>query len=331
MATVGEIGERALIELMLANITPMPGMPVPFWDDVTAISLGDGRAAVINTDMLVWETDVPRGMTALQAARKAVVMNFSDLAAKGVQPRAFLASLGLPRTLGATVVEQMARGFETGAREHGAYVLGGDTNEASEIIINGIALGVADEEKLMKRSGARPGDILATTGPFGDTAAAFKILLEGYGAPEALQGPLLESVYHPRARIEEGLALAASGAVSASIDSSDGLAMSLHDLSRSSGLGFRLTRLPTSPLAEAFAELSHLSPGDLALYGGEEYELVFTVKPDKLDAAKEALRSTGCSLIELGEATQSRGLVLVEDGDERLIERRGWEHFRSEG
>ena len=331
MATVGEIGERALIELMLANITPMPGMPVPFWDDVTAISLGDGRAAVINTDMLVWETDVPRGMTALQAARKAVVMNFSDLAAKGVQPRAFLASLGLPRTLGATVVEQMARGFESGAREHGAYVLGGDTNEASEIIINGIALGVADEQRLMKRSGARPGDILATTGPFGDTAAAFKILLEGYGAPEALQGPLLESVYHPRARIEEGLALAASGAVSASIDSSDGLAMSLHDLSRSSGLGFRLIRLPTSPLAEAFAELSRLSPGDLALYGGEEYELVFTVKPDKLDAAREALRSTGCSLIELGEATQSRGLVLVEDGDERLIERRGWEHFRPEG
>jgi thiamine-monophosphate kinase len=331
LATVGEIGERALIELMLANITPMPGMPVPFWDDVTAISLGDGRAAVINTDMLVWETDVPRGMTALQAARKAVVMNFSDLAAKGVQPRAFLASLGLPRTLGATVVEQMARGFESGAREHGAYVLGGDTNEASEIIINGIALGVADEERLMKRGGARPGDILATTGPFGDTAAAFKVLLEGYGAPEALQGPLLDSVYHPRARVEEGLALAASGAVSASIDSSDGLAMSLHDLSRSSGLGFRLTRLPTSPLAEAFAELSHLDPGDLALYGGEEYELVFTVKPDELDAAREALRSTGCSLIELGEATQSRGLVLVEDGDERQIERRGWEHFRSEG
>jgi thiamine-monophosphate kinase len=331
LATVGEIGERALIELMLANITPMPGMPVPFWDDVTAISLGDGRAAVINTDMLVWETDVPRGMTALQAARKAVVMNFSDLAAKGVQPRAFLASLGLPRTLGATVVEQMARGFEAGTREHGAYVLGGDTNEASEIIINGIALGVADEEKLMKRSGARPGDILATTGLFGDTAAAFKILLEGHGAPEALQGPLLDSVYHPRAKVEEGLALAASGAVSASIDSSDGLAMSLHDLSRSSDVGFRLTRLPTSPLAEAFAELSRLSSGDLALYGGEEYELVFTVKPDKLDAAREALRSTGCSLIELGEATQSRGLVLVENGDERRIEKRGWEHFRPEG
>jgi thiamine-monophosphate kinase len=331
LATVGEIGERALIEIMLANMTPMPGMPVPFWDDVTAISLGDGRATVINTDMLVWETDVPRGMTAFQAARKAVVMNFSDLAAKGVQPRAFLASLGLPRTLGATVVEQMARGFEAGAREHEAYVLGGDTNEASEIIINGIALGVADEERLMKRSGARPGDILATTGLFGDTTAAFKILLEGYGAPEALQGPLLESVYHPKTRVKEGVALATSGAISASIDSSDGLAMSLYDLSRSSGLGFRLTRLPTSPLAEAFAELSRLRPGDLALYGGEEYELVFTVKPDKLDAAREALRSTGCSLYELGEATQSRGLVLVEDEDEKQIERRGWEHFRPEG
>lgn len=331
MATVGEIGERALIELMLANITPMPGMPVPFWDDVMAISLGDGRAAVLNTDMLVWGTDVPRGMTALQAARKAVVMNFSDLAAKGVRPKAFFASLGLPRTLGTPVVEQMARGFEAGAREYGGYVLGGDTNEAAEIIINGVAFGVADEEKLMKRDGARPGDILATTGLFGDTAAAFKILLEGHGAPDALLGLLLESVYYPKARVDEGVALAVSGAASASIDSSDGLAMSLNDLSRSSGVGFRLTKLPTSPLAAAFAELSHLDTNDLVLYGGEEYELVFTVRPDKLGAAREALRTTGRSLIELGEVTHSRGLVYVENGEESPIERRGWEHFKSEG
>ena len=97
MATVGEVGERALIDLMLRHITPMPGMPVPFWDDVMAVSLGSGRAAVLNTDMLVWETDVPPGMTPFQAARKAVVMNFSDLGAKGVQPQAFIASLGIPR------------------------------------------------------------------------------------------------------------------------------------------------------------------------------------------------------------------------------------------
>ncbi|MDP7208227.1 MAG: AIR synthase related protein, partial [Candidatus Bathyarchaeota archaeon] len=167
MATVGEIGERALIDLMLRWITPMTGMPLPFWDDAMAIDLGDDRAVVLNTDMLVWDTDVPQGMTPYQAARKAVVMNFSDLGAKGVQPQGFMASLGIPRDLEVEAVEEMARGFDVGAREYGGYVIGGDTNEASDIIISGTALGIARKDTLIKREGTKPGDILATTGPFG--------------------------------------------------------------------------------------------------------------------------------------------------------------------
>ena len=96
MPSVSEIGERALIQRIMKHLTPMPGMPIPFWDDASALSLGDGRALVINTDMLVWETDVPAGMTPFQAARKAVVMNISDLAAKGVQPIAFMPNIGIP-------------------------------------------------------------------------------------------------------------------------------------------------------------------------------------------------------------------------------------------
>ena len=313
---------------MMGHLTPMPGMPVPFWDDVSAVSLGEGKAAILKTDMLVWETDVPRDMTPFQAARKAVVMNFSDLGSKGVRPIAFLVSLGLPRSLGVDVVEGMAQGFDAGAREYGAYVVGGDTNEARDVIISGTAYGVAYVESLMRREGARPGDLLATTGGFGKTAAALKILLEGYEAPPRLRDPLLESVYMPRARVEEGVALAGSGSASASIDSSDGLAMSLHDLSRSSGVGFRVDVLPTSPEAAEFAELHGLDPSGLVLYGGEEYELVFTVKPDELDAARAALGRVGCSLIEIGEATADRCIVYVDDGVEKPIRPGGWEHFK---
>jgi len=327
LRTVGEIGERRLIDLMMSRLTPMPGMPVPFWDDVSAVSLGEGRAAILKTDMLVWETDVPEGMTPYQAARKAVVMNFSDLGSKGVRPIAFLVSLGLPRSLSVEDVEEMARGFDAGAREHGAYVIGGDTNEACDTIISGMGYGVADVDRLMRREGARPGDILATTGGFGRTAAAFKILLEGDGAPPRLRAPLVESVYMPRARVEEGIALAGTGAVSASMDSSDGLGISLHDLSRSSGVGFRVDELPAAPEAEEFAELHNLDLRDLVLYGGEEYELVFTVKPGELDSAHTALRGVGCNLIEMGEATADRRIVQVENGEERPIGLGGWEHF----
>jgi len=329
LTTVRDLGERALIEAMLKHITPMPGMPVPFWDDVMAVSLGGGRAAVFNTDMLVWETDVPSGMTHFQAARKAVVMNFSDLGAKGVRPQAFLASLGLPGEVAVEEVEEMARGFEAGAREYGGYVIGGDTNEASDIIVSGVAFGTIEEKRLMKRLGAEPGDVLATTGYFGDTASAFKVLLEGYEAPDALRQELLRSVYMPEARITEGIALSESGAVSASIDSSDGLAVSLYDLMRSSGVGFRLESLPVSEGASRFAELHDLDPSSLTLYGGEEYELVFTVKPTELEKAEGALRKVGGELIELGQVTAKRTILMVENGVERPVEKGGWEHFKS--
>ena len=328
VSSAGDVGERGIIEIMLRHITPMPGMPIPFWDDVMALSLGDGRAIVLNTDMLVWSTDVPRGMTHRQAARKAVVMNFSDLGAKGVRPAAFLSNLALPRDVSVEAVEELAKGFEEGAREYGGYVIGGDTNEADDIIISGVAVGVADEGVLIKREGGAPGDVLATTGRFGDTAAAFKMLLEGYEAPKDVEEMLLASVYSPRARVDEGVALAEARAATSCIDSSDGLARSLFDLSRSSGLGFALHQIPVSQGAHRFAEHNDLDPGALALYGGEEYELVFTVAPERLGEARDALRKAGCALIEIGEATEEREITLVEGGVSRPIERGGWDHFK---
>jgi thiamine-monophosphate kinase len=292
-----------------------------------AIDLMDGRAVVMNTDMLVWETDVPKGMTPLQAARKAVIMTFSDLGAKGVQPQGFLASLGIPSDLEIDSIDELAQGLEIGAREYGGYVIGGDTNEASDIIINGVALGVAQKEQIVKREGARPGDILATTGSFGLTASAFKILLEGKEPPEGLRETLVESVYYPEAKVKEGIALAQSGTVTASIDSSDGLAMSLYDLSRSSGVGFRMNNLNIPSEVQTYANHHGLDPFYLALYGGEEYELVFTVKEHSFVDAQEALAAVGCELHVLGTAIKEKRITFMKEGKEILIEKRGWEHF----
>jgi thiamine-monophosphate kinase len=328
MATIAEVGERELINRIMRHLTLMPGMPVPNWDDVNAISLGDGRAVILKTDMLVWKTDIPKGMTPFQAGRKAVVMNFSDLGSKGVQPLAFLAALGAPSTTPVDWVEEIAKGFEAGAREYGGYMVGGDTNEACDIIISGMAYGLAEERRLVLRGTSKPGDMLATTGGFGNTTAAFKILLDGVDAPKALRDRLVESIYMPRARVPAGVALAASGAATSSMDSSDGLAVSLHDLQRSSGNGFRLTNAALTRDAEAFAELYGLDRAALALYGGEEYELVFTVKPDMVEEARKALRSAGADLIELGIVTKDRKIVIVEGGAENPIGKGGWEHFR---
>ena len=169
--------------------------------------------------------------------------------------------------------------------------------------------------------------MLATTGGFGNTTAGFKILLEGAEAPKALRDRLVESVYMPRARVNTGIALAASGAATSSMDSSDGLAVSLHDLQKSSGNGFRLINVPLTRDAEEFAKLHNLDRVALALYGGEEYELVFTVKPNMVDEARKALRDAGGDLIELGVVTKDRRIVYVENGAEKCIGKGGWEHF----
>jgi thiamine-monophosphate kinase len=297
---------------------------VLFGDDVSAVSVGEGRVVVLKTDMLVDKTDVPRGMSLWQAARKAVVMNVSDCAAKGVEPKAALVSLGLPRNLLRKDVEEIARGLNTGARQYGAYVVGGDTGEASDLVIAVSLFGTDEKKALMLRSGAKPGDVVAVTGLFGKTSAGLKILLQNLSTPPKLKKRLMDSVLMPRARLREGLTLAQTGAVSASIDSSDGLAWSLHEISQASGVGFEINNLPIAEEAIEFAKMHKLNPVELALYGGEEYELVITVKPRLWKKLSEKV-----SLIKIGRVTKEKALVSKVGKKTFPIEARGWEHFKT--
>ena len=327
--TSGDLGERKLIKLMQSHLSVMPDLPVPFGDDVSAVNIGGGRVAVLKTDMLIGKTDVPRGMSLWQAARKAVVMNISDFAAKGVEPTALLVSLGLPRDVIQKDVEEIARGLNTGAREYGAYVVGGDTSEASDLVVAISLFGTAKRKELVLRSGAKAGDIVAVTGFFGKTAAGLRLLLDGYATSKGLREVLLRSVCMPNARLCEGLSLCRSGALSSSIDSSDGLAWSLHELARMSGVGFVVNNVPLADEVRRFAEFNGLNALELALYGGEEYELVVTVKPKRWADAEMAVKTAGGRLLLIGKATRDRRVLLDVDGEKSPIEARGWEHFKS--
>ena len=243
MSSVKDLGERKIIELILNCLDKMPNMPIPFGDDASAIDMGHDKLAVINTDMLVRKTDVPRTMSLWQAARKTVIMNISDLAAKGAQPLALLASIGLPPNLTKEDIVQISKGLNAGAREYNAYIVGGDTNEASDLIISCTAIGVCNRTNLIKRSGAKPGDFVGVTGSFGKTASGLKILMDGLSGFDS-QGVLVDSVLMPIARVKEGIALAQSQVTTAAIDSSDGLAWSLHELSRVNNVGFYIDNLP---------------------------------------------------------------------------------------
>ena len=323
------LGEHKIIEVMRRFFEPMPDWVVPFGDDVSAVPIaGDGEVAVLKTDMLVDKTDVPRGMSLWQAARKAVVMNVSDFAAKGVAPKAALVSLGLPRRLMRQDLEEIAKGLNAGARQYAAYIVGGDTGEASDLVISVHLFGTAQKNALMLRSGAKAGDIVAVTGFFGKSAAGLQLLLNGYPASDALRDVLVSAVCMPQARLREGLALQCSGAVTASIDSSDGLAWSLHELARQSGVGFVISTLPVAEEVKCFADFNGLDACELTLHGGEEYELVVTVNPKMWTAAEASVEAVGGRLLPIGKAIRDKQVLLDVDGEKREVEARGWEHFK---
>ncbi|TET58607.1 thiamine-phosphate kinase [Candidatus Bathyarchaeota archaeon] len=331
MKTARKLGEREIIEIMWQHLERAPNMSVPFGDDVSALDFQDNNLVVMKTDMLVGRTDVPPGMNFWQAARKAVVMNISDLASKGVRPSALLVSLGIRPDLTEEDVKQIAEGLNAGAREYGTYVFGGDTSETLDLIVSVAVFGLARKEKLMLRSGAQPGDVLATTGEFGLSASGLKILKGGLTAPTTLRQKLAEAVLMPRARLKEGLILSETGAVTSSIDSSDGLAWSLFEISRSSGVGFVVDNLPIAQETHEFARIHDLNPVELSLYGGEEYELVVTVKPELWGDVERAVKQSGGKLIRIGETTKSRSIFLKLEDQLVEIEARGYEHFRRGG
>jgi len=329
MKTFEELGERKIIEVIQSRLDLMPEMPIPFGDDVSAYDFGNGNLAVLKTDMLVDKTDVPPGMSLWQAARKAVVMNVSDFASKGVKPLVMLVSLGLPRKLARKDIEEIAEGLNAGAREHNTYIIGGDTNEASDLLISLSLFGIAKKNMLMLRSGAEPGDLVAVTGFFGKTSAGLKILIDGFRASRKIRKTLVDSVLMPHARLKEGLALSRTRAITASIDSSDGLTWSIHEIAKASNVGFLINRLPTAKEVERFATISKLDLLELTLYGGEEYELILTVKPRLWKKAEKTVEKVGGKLLPIGKVTAEKLVILEIDEERRVIEPRGWEHFKT--
>lgn len=315
--------EFEIIEAMAKAAGTLPRGYSPLGDDVAVIPAKEGRL-ILKADMLVGKTDVPTGMSHRQAARKAVAMCVSDFAAKGVRPDSFMASIAVPRSITETQVRELALGFEDAAKEWALKFVGGDTNEGDDLIVDCVMAGFG--KRLVTRGGARPGDLVVTTGVFGYPPAGLKLMSGEAEAPTAFRRRAVNSVVLPSPNLEVGLALA--DYLNASMDSSDGLAVSLYTLAETSGVGFTLDRLPTSPDVSRFAKANGLSSDELVLGGGEEYLIVGTLKPGALGAALRRARRAGGKLIRIGEVTGDQGSVLLRKGGSlRPVPRIGWRHL----
>ena len=318
--------ERQIIGILKRRFESSPRLLLGFDDDVAAYPTSQSRLVVLKSDMLVGSTDVPPGMTPGQAARKAVVATVSDFAAKGVQPKGLLVSIGLVSPVTRSTVNEIASGLQKGANEYHCRILGGDTSETDDLIIDCIGFGFAESGRILRRDGAKPGDIVAVVGDFGRTTAGLRILLEKKKPWPRRFSNLVYSVLHPSAKLEAGLKLARSGLVNSSIDSSDGLAWSLNEIARLSHVDIAVERIPVAREVETFAKEEGISVEDLVMFGGEEYSLVLTVQKDRFVGLSRQVPS----LHRIGTVEKGSGAVRAWLGGRMArVEARGYEHFRS--
>lgn len=277
-------------------------------DDCAIIPFGETHL-VLTTDMLWRKTDLPKGVTVYTIGWRAVAVSLSDIAAMGAAPLGVVLALGAP-DFGQRFLDELLRGVLDCCQSVGAPYMGGDLSRHQGLTLVSSALGEA--KRPVKRSGAKPGELVCVTGQLGRTAAALKLFKRG-------DQERANRLFRFTPRIAEGLALAPY--VTGMIDISDGLARSLYQLSEASHVGFRIRYLNIPVMSEidelARSEREHR---EMALYTGEDFELLFTVSPKSLSKAQSV---TAFSVI--GEVT-AEGIWIEGDKGVRKLEDRGYQH-----
>lgn len=283
-----QLGEFGLID----RIRKMTSVPDPSWvgigDDCAVIPLspetGGAPASdlLVSTDMLVEGTHfLMEDISPRQLGWKSAAVNISDIAAMGGKPIATFLSLALPKTLPEQWMQEFMEGYNGISEKYGAALLGGDTTcSPDRICINVTVLGTCPRGKAKLRSAARPGDLVCVTGTLGDSAAGLRLIL---GGQKGAAPRLMDRHYTPTPRVEEGLALSCLPGVHAMMDISDGVGSDLRHILDESGVGARIDtgKLPISKELQALCSEKGWDPKELALSGGEDYELLFTMDPQE--------------------------------------------------
>ena len=337
---IREAGEFGLIDILAGKILPYSGSVVKGIGDDTAVMKHEpGRLLLMTTDMLVEGIHFNLKYFPLKAVGwKAMAVNVSDIAAMGGVPGFAAVSVSIPQDWEVEQIEELYSGLIDCSREYGIDIVGGDTVSSIKGLTVNVALtGYVEPDRVIYRSGASPGDIIMVTGPLGSSAAGLHVL--NNSLPEDMPGmkpgiteKVISAHLYPRARLREGRILGGLGCISAMNDISDGLDSEILEICRASSTGCELyeAALPFTEAAAMVAEGAGVSPSRWALSGGEDFELVFTVKPGGLEAVTSALREAGAFSREVGRiAAPGQGCLLIDAGGRRSeLKPRGYNHFR---
>jgi thiamine-monophosphate kinase len=262
---------------------------------------------------------------------KALARATSDIAAMGAAPRFFLLTLALLDTRTGPWLDSFLKGMARAAHELGIRIIGGDTTRSASIFLSITVLGEIAPGRALTRSTARPGDILYVSGKLGRAQLGLELVLRGHARDRKLRA-LLQPHLYPKIRVELGSWLARYQIASSMMDLSDGLSTDLARLCTASHVGAKIytDQIPTTSVPAAAARKIgklKLDPLQLALHGGEDYELLFTVSPRQIKKLRRAPEFS--ALTAIGEITSNRKLVLVQpNGREKTLKSDGWDPFR---
>lgn len=304
---VADIGEKELVKYIIANSKEITA-------DDTAVTQFSSTNLISTCDMLIQSRHFPENMSYFNMGFKSVTVNVSDLAAMGAEPLGFLLAIAIPKDLELDSFKEIIEGVLSACDYYSIPLIGGDTNEASEIIISGTALGSCDEPLMMDNYSI--GDVVAVTGDIGLAALGFEL--------EDFNNIYVKKALKPLARINEGITLKNSGATSAT-DITDGLASELYQIKKDS-FGFMIYEelLNISDEYKEYCKNLDLNYLDLIFHVGEDFELLFTMPKDKL-------KNLDINYRVIGEVTGSDVVELtLENGFVEKIENKGYEHYVSE-
>ena len=332
----GDLGEFGLIERLLARLGDAgDDVIVGPGDDAAAVRVG-GETVLATADLLLEGVHFEIGLSSpSDVGWKALAVNISDVAAMGGHPRYALISLGAPAATPAATLEQIYDGLGECANEFGVRIVGGDTVRADRLILSVALIGVTGEGGIVRRAGAGPGDAVWVTGSVGGAAAGLALLrAAGSDARAAAileRFPGLAAAHRrPAPRVREGVAASLAGAT-AMIDLSDGLGGDVGHICEASAVGARLA-VDAVPQADGVAETARWmgrDPIELAVGGGDDYELAIAIPPDRVGRLRKLIAPT--PITRVGEVIEGEKMTL-QRGDGSLVDLSslGWDHFEED-
>jgi thiamine-monophosphate kinase len=334
---IRDLGEFGLIARIKDRLPTLPPSVIKgIGDDAAVSSLPAGKQVVTTVDLLIEGVHFDfsfRSLSPYLLGRKSLSVNASDIAAMGAAPKSAFLSLAIPETMSIESLDEFYRGFLETASANGISLLGGDTSASpGPLFISVTLLGEGKKGEMVFRHGARPGDDLYVTGTLGDSLLGLEIAREKGKKPiSPAEEYLLNRHFNPTPRVKEGRILGERRLVRAMIDVSDGLLSDLGHICEESRVGARVwvERLPLSPALRAAAAGRRCVDWQLALRGGEDYELLFCAPPENQSRIQALGRKWNCGIARIGRILPLKSGVVIEGGngpvDPRLF--KGYDHF----